>query len=70
MNIFIGLFRWYGLAANSAKYRIITCQPSALRSGMSEEAKEIKCMGVGTSYPRDFGDGYIAWGAKLNLPRG
>ena len=50
MNVLIGLFWRYGLAASVAKYKTMTCKPGALRSGMSEEAKELKCTGVGSSY--------------------
>ena len=35
MNVFIGLFRWYGLTANVAKSRTVKCQLVALRLGMS-----------------------------------
>ena len=38
MNILVGLFRRYGLAANVAKSRTMTCQPGSLRAGMSKEA--------------------------------
>ena len=50
MNVLVGFFRRYGLAANVAKSRAITCQPSTLRTGMSEEDMALKCMGVGDSY--------------------
>ena len=40
MNVFIIL------APTVAKSCIITCKPGVLRLGMSEEAKELKCMGV------------------------
>ena len=50
MNVLVGLFRIYGLAANVANSRTMTCQPGALRSGMSDEAKALKCTGVGYSY--------------------
>ena len=35
MNVFIGLFRWYGLTANVSKSRTLKCQLVALRLGMS-----------------------------------
>ena len=41
MNILVGLFRRYFLAANIAKSRTMRCQPGALRSGMSEDAKAL-----------------------------
>ena len=50
MNVLVGLFRRYGLAANVAKSHTMICHPSALRVGMSEEAMELKCTGVGYSY--------------------
>ena len=50
MNVLVGLFRRYGLAANVAKYRTMTCQPGTLRLGMSAEAKDLKCAGVEDSY--------------------
>ena len=50
MNILIGLSRRYGLVANVSKSCTMTCEPGALRSGMSENAKELKCMGLGASY--------------------
>ena len=50
MKILIRIFRRYGLAANIAKSHTMTCQPGALRSGMSEEARECKCTGVGDYY--------------------
>ena len=46
MNVLVGLFRRYGLAANIAKSRTITCQTGALRVGMSEEAIVLKCTGM------------------------
>ena len=39
MNIFIVLFRSYGLVANVSKSCTMICQPGALRSGILEEAK-------------------------------
>ena len=50
MNVLVGLFRRYGLAANVAKSQTMTCQPGALRAGMSEETMELKCTGVGDLY--------------------
>ena len=50
MNVLVGLFQRYALAANVAKSRMMTCQPSALMSGMSTEAKALNCMGVVYSY--------------------
>ena len=50
MNVLVGLFRRYGLAANVSKSRTITFQPDAIRSGIYEEAKDLKCTGVGESY--------------------
>ena len=50
MNVLIGLFRRYGLAANIAKSCTMTCHPGALQVGMSEEAMVLKCTGVGDSY--------------------
>ena len=50
MNVPVGLFRRYGLAANVAKSHTMMCQPGALRSGVSEEAKALNCTGVGDSY--------------------
>ena len=49
MNVLFGLFQMYGLAANVVKSRTMTCQLGALRPGMSEEAKALKCTGVGDS---------------------
>ena len=50
MNVLVGIFRRYGLAANIAKSCTTTCQPGALQARMSEEAMALKCMGVGDSY--------------------
>ena len=50
MNVLVGRFRSYGLASNVSKSRIITCQPGALRAGMSEQAMALKCTGVGDLY--------------------
>ena len=50
MNVLIGFFWRYGLAANFAKSHMMTFQPGALRSEMSEEARERKRVGVGYSY--------------------
>ena len=50
MNVLVGLFIKYVLAANVTKSRIMTCHPGALRAGMSEEAMALKCTGVGDSY--------------------
>ena len=50
MNVLAGLFWRYGLASNIAKSRMMTCQTGALKSGMSEEAKDLKCMGVEDLY--------------------
>ena len=50
MNILVGLFLRYVLAANVAKSCTMTCQHGALRLGMSEEANDLKCTGVGDSY--------------------
>ena len=50
INFLFGLFRQYSLAANIAKSRTITCQPSALQSGMHEKATALKCTSVGNSY--------------------
>ena len=46
MNVLIGKFRRYRLVANVAKSHSMTCQPSALRSGISAEDKSLKCTGV------------------------
>ena len=50
MDVLFGLFQQYGRVDNFAKPRTMTCQPGALRSGMSEEDKDLKCRGVGDSY--------------------
>ena len=50
MNVLIGLFRQYGLAANAAKSHTMTCQPGTIMLMISEEAREHNCMGVGASY--------------------
>ena len=50
MNVLVGLFRRYGLAAIVTKSRTLTGQPGALRPGMSEEAMVLKCTGVGDLY--------------------
>ena len=41
-NFLAGLFRRYGLAANVPKSRMMTCQPGALRSDISEESNAMK----------------------------
>ena len=50
INILLGLLQRYGLAANVAKSRTMTCQSGALQSGTSAEVKDLKCTGVGDSY--------------------
>ena len=50
MNVLVGFFRSYGLAANVANSRTMTYQPGALRAGMLEEVVVLKCTGVGYSY--------------------
>ena len=50
MNVLVGLFLRYGLADNVTKSRSMVCQPGALRSGMSAEAKALKFTGVRDSY--------------------
>ena len=50
MNFLVGLFQSYCLAAYVSKSRTMVCQPGILRSGMPEEAKALKCTGVGDSY--------------------
>ena len=49
-NVMIGLFQHYGLAATITKSLSMTFQTSALRSGMSAEAEDLKCMGMEDSY--------------------
>ena len=46
MNVRVGLFRRYGLAANVSKSLTMICQPGALRAGMSEEVMALECTGV------------------------
>ena len=50
MNVLVGLLIRHGLAANVIKSCKMTCQPRALRGGMSEEAIVLTQMGVGDSY--------------------
>ena len=50
INVLVGLFRRYGLVANVVKPCTMTCQPGALRAGISWEALALKCMGLGDSY--------------------
>ena len=50
MNVMVGLFRRYGLAANVPKSQKMTRQSGALRAGILEEAMALKCTGVGESY--------------------
>ena len=50
MNVLVGLFIRYGLAANIAKSHKMTCHPGALQVGMLEEAMALKCTGVRDSY--------------------
>ena len=50
MNVLVDLFRRYGLTANVSNSLLMTCQPSALRSGVSKESKALKCTGVVDSY--------------------
>ena len=50
MNVLVGLFRRYFLAANVAKSHTIPCLPGLLRAGMSEEAMELKLTGVGYTF--------------------
>ena len=42
MNVLVGLFFQYDLAANVVKSRTMTCQPSALRSRMSDVEKYLE----------------------------
>ena len=50
MNVLVCLFQHYGLADNISKLCMMTFQPDALRSGVSEEAEVLKCMGVEDLY--------------------
>ena len=50
INVLVGLFRRYGIEANVANSLTMSCQPGALRSGMPEEDKALKCTGVGELY--------------------
>ena len=50
IKVLITLFRKYGIIVNVAKYQTMTCQPRALRLGMSEEVVGLQYMGVGLSY--------------------
>ena len=36
LKVLIDLFKWYGLVANVAKSKAMTCQPGDIWSGMSE----------------------------------
>ena len=46
LHVLIGLFHWYGLVENVAKYKAMKRQPGTLRSGISEEeAVGRQCMG-------------------------
>ena len=51
MNVLVGLFWRYGLAANIYKSHTMIFQPGALRSEMSEEDEALKCTGTLYSYP-------------------
>ena len=53
VNVLVGLFRKYGLAAKVAKSRTMTCQSGALRAGMSEEAMVMKCTWGGRLVPSE-----------------
>ena len=50
MNILVGIFRRYGLAANITKSRKMALQPRALRADMSEKEMAQKFTGVGDLY--------------------
>ena len=50
MNIVVGLFRRYGLAANVVKSCTMTCHPVSLRVGVSYEAMTLNFTGVGDLY--------------------
>ena len=50
MKVLIGIFWKYGLAADVAKSGTMICRPSDFRSGMSEQARELKGKGLGDSY--------------------
>ena len=50
MNVLVGLFRRYDLAANITKPCTMKFQPRSLRAGMLDEAMALKCTGVGDSY--------------------
>ena len=60
MNVLVGLFWQYGRTENVAKSRTIMCQPGAIRLGISEEAKALKCMGWETRTRWDSEEGYHA----------
>ena len=51
MNILVGIFRRYGLAANVAKSCTMIFHPRELLAAMLEEAMSQKCTGVGDLYP-------------------
>ena len=46
INILIGLFRQIGLVANTAKYKMMTCQPGTIWSGLLEEALGHRSTGI------------------------
>ena len=50
LRIIIGLLRCIGLMANSAKFKIMTCQPGMMRTGMSEEAMGRRSTGKIATY--------------------
>ena len=50
MNLLVGLFRRYVMAANVTKSHTMTCHPSALQAGVLEEAMVLKCTGLGDSF--------------------
>ena len=50
MNVLVGLFRIYGLAADATKSCTITYRPGALQAGISEETMVLKCTGVQELY--------------------
>ena len=50
INVLVGLFRRYGMAANVEKLCRMTCEPVALQAGILEQAMVLNCTGVGDLY--------------------
>ena len=71
INVLISLFRIYGLMSNVSKSRTMTCQPRALRSGISQVSlRKSSALGWELLTAGDSCDIYLDRSADSKSPRG